>query len=667
MKTRPRTSAFSLLPLLVLLATCGGEAPGEEPGGGATRGDAQWRHYAADRASSKYSPADEIDASNVAALEVVWRWMTPDAGVETDAPFGNLKGTPLMANGVLYAVSSLNLVSALDPTTGEELWTYDPKAYELHTPTHGGFTQRGIEYWADGEEERILLVTGTQQLVSIDAKTGRPDPEFGDNGVVDMRDDVAPPGQLDRTGMNSPAIVCADTIMMGVTVDDFGLTQQMPAGDMRGYDVRTGEKKWVFHTVPEEGEPGVETWLEDSHRFSGNSNVWSWMSCDEELGYVYLPLGTPTSDYYGGHRPGDNLYAESLVALDADTGERRWHFQGVHHGIWDYDFPCAPNLVDLEIDGEIVPAIAQVSKQAFTYVLDRRTGEPLFPIEERSVAPSTVPGEVTSPTQPFPTRPPPFDRQGISEGDLIDLTPELREEALSMFRTGVGGPLFTPLIVTGAEGKVGTFQLPGVVGGANWGGAAVDPESGILFVPSQTRVYRMAVQKPTARQRSDRDYLPDLQGFAGPQGLPLVKPPWARVTAIDLARGEHLWQVPLGRGPHDHPALAGLDLPALGSWPVSGLVPGWPLVTKTLLFVLQSLRPPGDVESRELFDSGTETSDRGLLMAFDKSTGELVAELTIKKTPGGGPMTYEVGGRQFVVVPVGQRNEPQELIALALP
>ncbi len=378
----------------------------------------EWSHYAGDRASTKYSPAAQIDAGNVAKLEIAWRWTTPDRGIDTKAPFGNLKGTPLMVGGVVYAVSSLNLVSALDARTGKELWTYDPKAYLLHKPTHGGFTQRGLEHWSDGTTSRILLVTSTHQLVSLDPATGKPDPAFGEDGTVDMRPDVAEPKQLELTGMNSPPIVCADTVMMGNTGYDFPLSKAEPPGHIRGYDVRTGKKKWVFHTVPQAGEPGNETWLEDSWRYTGNTNVWSWMSCDEELGLVFLPLATPSSDYYGGHRPGDNLYAESLVALDARTGERKWHFQAVHHGLWDYDFPCAPNLVDITVDGRPVKAVAQVSKQGFTYVFERATGKPLWPIEERPVAASTVPGEWTAPTQPFPTKPPAFDRQGLVESDL---------------------------------------------------------------------------------------------------------------------------------------------------------------------------------------------------------------------------------------------------------
>ena len=476
--------------------------------------------------------------------------------------------------------------------------------------------------------------------------------------MVDMRGDIGRPDQMRHTGANSPGIVCGDTVLMGMTIMDFSLTQEMPAGHIRGYDIRTGRKKWVFHTVPQGDEPGAETWHDESWRYSGNTNVWSWMSCDDETGWVYFGTGTPTSDYYGGHRHGDNLYAESLVAVDTATGEKKWHFQAVRHGLWDYDFPCAPILLDIEVDGKPIKAVAQVSKQAFTYVFDRKTGEPVWPIEERKVPESLVPGEWTASMQPFPTKPPPFDRQGVRESDLIDFTPELNAKAKEIYReTLLGGPMFTPPTLAG-EGRRVMAQLPGQAGGANWGGAAVDPNSGVLFVPSQTRLGTMALTPPTARQPSDRDYLPAFTFPAGPEGLPLVKPPWSRLTAIDLNRGEILWQTPVGDGPRDHPALADLDLGPLGAWPLAGLGAGWPMATATLVFVVTSEQVPGNYARR-----GPST---GFLYAFDKATGEEVWRTELPDTPGGGPMTYTAAGRQFIVVPVGNRGQEHSLVAYTL-
>jgi quinoprotein glucose dehydrogenase len=425
----------------------------------------------------------------------------------------------------------------------------------------------------------------------------------------------------------------------------------MPRGDVRGYDVRSGALLWTFHTIPQDGEPGNETWQEDSWRYSGNTNVWTPMSADQDLGLAYLPLSTPTNDYYGGHRLGHNLYAESLVAVDCRSGERAWHFQAVHHGLWDYDFPAAATLVDLERDGATVQAVAQVSKQGFTYVFDRRTGEPLWPIEERAVPQSDVPGEVTSPTQPHPSKPPPFEMQGAAEENLIDWTPELRAEALEIFRRYRSGPLFSPPSVQGS------FQIPGSAGGANWGGAAFDPESGLLFVPSIT-VPTLVRSFEADPNRSDFRYLGErifsftvgfgsgeAQGLTGPRGLPLFKPPYSRVTALDLHTGTLAWQVPTGDGPRQQvAAILGRDPGPLGS-----ASRGHVLATKTLLFVT--------------FAAPDETP---ALLVLDKQTGATVTSIALPAAPSSTPVTFLDGsGRQLVVVAIA--GSPPSLLALALP
>jgi quinoprotein glucose dehydrogenase len=445
-----------------------------------------------------------------------------------------------------------------------------------------------------------------------------------------------------------------DVVVVGSIIYDNARHKQGFPGDVRGFDARSGKLLWTFHTVPKKGEVGYETWLEGSAEYSGQANVWTTMSADEELGYVYLPLSTPTNDEYGGHRPGDNLFGESVVCVEARSGRRVWHFQAVHHGLWDYDLPAAPVLADIVVEGKPIKALAQVSKQAFAYVLDRTTGAPVWPIEERPVPTSATPGERASPTQPFPTRPAPFDRQGLTEDDLIDFTPQLRAEALSVVRFFDHGPLFTPPTLRGA------IVVPGLIGGASWAGAALDPETNVLYVPSVTYPYVLRLVEP---ESGDMRYINEfLRNLNGPQGLPLTKPPYGRITAIDLDTGDHLWMVPHGSGPRDHPALKHLHLPELG-WSSRGFV----LATKTLLFAVQGphfaqvLSPRGN--SAEQFAMTREPR----LRAFDKKSGDLLFELELPANAGGSPITYEAGGRQFIVVPVGGGGIPAELIALALP
>lgn len=625
---------------------------------GATGG--QWHHYGGDHGHSRYSALDQINRANVKQLEIAWRWESVDSQLPKSAGGpGQFKVTPLLVDGVLYASTSMSQVAAIDPATGKTIWVYDPKSYERGRPTNTGFQHRGVEYWTDGKAKRIIIATGGRQLVSIDAATGKPDPAFGEGGMVDLAQGLGRKINERMYGFNSPTAVCRDTIVVGSIVFDAPTQPAMPPGHVRGYDVRTGKQKWIFHTIPQEGEFGVETWEQDSWKVAGNTNVWSTISADDELGLVYLPLSTPTNDWYGGHRHGDNLFAESLVCLDAQSGKRVWHFQAVHHGLWDYDFPCGPNLVDLTVDGQPIKAVAQVSKQGFCYVLDRKTGKPVWPIEERSVGQTRVEGEKTAATQPFPTRPPAFERQGITENDLIDFTPELRAEAIKLLAQYEYGPIFTPPIKIGENGKKGTVQMPGPAGGANWGGAAFDPQTCILYVPSMTLPFLIGLSQPD-QSRSDFKYIRTGPFVVpGPQGLPLLKPPYGRITAIDLNQGKIVWQVPHGDGPRNHPAIKHLGLGPLGAAANGVFSNGGGVLTKELLFVIQAEEDPANLALR--------MGQTGYLRAFDKTTGEMLWQQTLASTPHGTPMTYEHKGKQYIVLAVGGMGQKSEFLAFALP
>ena len=620
----------------------------------------EWPAYASDKASSKYSPLDQINKENVARLQIAWRQSSiPDEarhGSTIPAP-ARSQNTPLMVDGLLYISTGLGSIAALDATTGAVVWSADPQRGPGAEGPRGN-TTRGVAYWHD----RVIAVVGPF-LTAFEAKTGERVPAFGDAGVVDLRrgyDDRV----VDSYTWRSAPLVVNEVIVVGSFNTDFlaavqPATKQGPPGDVRGYDVRTGEQLWIFHTIPREGEFGNETWEtnpnEDraSWEYSGHTNMWSFPSGDEELGYVYLPLTTPTNDYYGGHRLGDNLFAESLVALDIETGQRMWHFQAVHHGVWDYDFPAAPTLVDVMVGGRPVKAIAQVSKQGFTYVFDRATGDPVWPIEERPVATdSDLEGEVLSPTQPFPTKPPPFDRQGVTEADLIDFTPALRAEAVDILRDYVYGPIFTPpsVIGTGPGDTRGTIELPGYTGGANWNGAAVDPDTGFLYVASTTQPIIPALVELGPDRSNLRYTRGRMRPPAGPDGLPLFKGPYGRITAIDLNRGTIAWQRPNGEGSpaiRDHPRLRDIELPLLGGGR------DFLLVTTELLFSGQ--QTPG-------------RDDTWVLAARDKASGELLAEIPLPGRAIGAPMSYEVEGRQYLALTIrGVRGGPPELVALALP
>ncbi len=623
-----------------------------------------WPHYSGDQGSTRYSPLSEINAQNFKNLKVAWRWESADKELASlpYKPF-HFRATPVVVNGIAYMSTGLSQIAAIDVATGETLWVHNPESYKRGPMTHGMYQHRGVDFWTDGVNERVFISTGGRQLVSLDAKTGEPDPHFADGGWVDLLKGLGRDVDARNIGDNKPPVVVGDTVIVGSIIMDFPTLKTNPPGHIRGYDARSGAMKWRFNTIPQEGEFGVETWENGAWQYSGNTNAWSLMTADKELGYVYLPIGTPTSDYYGGHRHGANLFAESVLCLNADTGERVWHFQAVHHGIWDYDFPCAPNLVDITVNGRKIKAVAAVSKQGFTYVFDRVTGEPVWPIEERPVnTATTVPGEKMYPTQPFPTKPPAFERQGVSEDDLIDFTPELRAEAKKIAEDYVLGPIFSPSLVKGEGGKKGMLQLPSAAGGANWPGASVDPETGWLYVQSQTDPSNMSLTQPD-QSRSDLKYmisLGDMNPPAGPQGLPLLKPPYRRITAIDLNKGDIAWQIPFGEGPRNHPAIKHLNLGPLGShFPEGVIAEGGILITKTLLIThianVDELAQP-------------RNANGSLVQAYDKKTGALVASIPVDRHLHSSPMTCSAGGKQFILIAGGGGGtEPSELLAFALP
>ena len=608
----------------------------------------EWPHYGGNLAAHRYSPLGQINRDNVASLRVEWRYSAGNFGPR---PEPKMESTPIMIGGVLYTTAGTTRnVVAIDAVTGETLWLWRPNDGERFDRAPRQSSGRGLSYWTDGAgDERLLVVTPGFYLVALDPGTGRQVPGFGENGIVDLMQGVR--GEVNdksSIGNTSPALVVGNTVVVGPAHD---VAMRPPSkanlkGDVRGYDVRTGRHLWTFHTIPEPGEPGYETWLEGSAEYTGNAGVWARMAADEELGLVYLPIEAPLSDLYGGERPGDNLYGNSLVCLDARTGEVVWYYQLIHHDIWDWDNPTAPILMDLVVDGEPIQAVAQITKQAWVYTFDRVTGEPVWPIEERPVPSSDVPGEVTAPTQPFPMKPLAFDRQGFGEDDLIDFTSALRAEALEGIKIFRTGPMYTPPSLGEApDGTRGTLLLPSPVGGANWEGGTYDPETGMLYIGSFTN--------PSVFALTAEPELSDIRFIAGGggelpwlNGLPIVKPPWGRITAIDMHTGEHAWMIPNGPTPDEvanNTALAGLDIRPTGRATRAML-----LATKTLLFGTDGW-------------GGTPT-----LRAYDKATGEEIAAIDLPGASGGLPMSYAVDGRQFIAISVaGERGA--ELVALALP
>ena len=630
----------------------------------------EWRSYGATTASTKYAPFDQIDATNFAQLEIAWTWTSADQPILDAHPeiwTMVFEGTPLQVGARLYVSTSLNQVAALDAASGKTIWTYDPGTWKSGTPANVGLVHRGVSYWEDGDDRRILFGTGDAYLIALNADTGQPIQSFGDDGRVDLTKGLRRPVARELYAVTSPPVICGDIAVVGaVVLDAFAVgrppDETMPPGDVRGFDVRTGAQKWVFETIPQEGAFGNETWEDGSWKNTGNTNVWTLMSADPELGYVYLPVSTPTNDYYGGHRPGDNLFAESLVCLDAATGERVWHFQTTHHGMWDYDLPAAPNLVDIKVGDREIKAVAQVTKQGFCFVFDRQTGEPVWPIEEKPVPQSDILGEKSSPTQPIPSKPAAFERQGLTEDDLIDFTPTLRQMAKTIAADYSYGPLYMAQTVESMN-KKGTILVPGIIGGASWAGAAVNPHKGIIYIPSYTFSAVLTLTEaagPNApfRYTGGVEFGPD-----GPRGLPLLKPPYGRITAIDLNTGEHRWQVPVGEGPRDHPSLAHLDLPPLG-WAQRN----FPIITESLLFA--ATQAQWDVVNNSPRGNAVEVKtnpNAPYLWAFDPDDGALMGKVELPRNASGQPITYMAGGKQYIAIPTGGADQPAELVALSLP
>jgi quinoprotein glucose dehydrogenase len=648
---------------------------------------AEWRSYGGDLGHMRYSPAAQIDASNFNSLELAWRFKTDSLGPRPEYQF---ESTPLMVNGKLYSTAgSRRAVVALDAATGELVWMHSENEGARGAAAPRQLSGRGLAYWSDAKDERILYVTPGYRLIALDARTGAPVRTFGTDGVVDLKLDDDQPMDLitGEIGLHSTPTVANDVVIIGAAHKTGGnpKSRRNEKGYVRGFDVRTGKRLWIFHTIPQPGEFGNDTWEKDSWAYTGNTGVWGQISADEELGLAYLPVELPTGDYYGGHRPGNGLFGESVVAVDLRTGKRRWHYQLVHHGIWDMDIPCAPILVNLTLNGRLVKALAQPTKQAFLYVFNRETGEPIWPIEERAVAKGDVPGEWYAPTQPFPSKPPAYDRQGVSVDDLIDFTPALRAEALKTVERYRIGPIFTPPVVSKLEGPLGTLTSGFAT---NWPGGSYDPDTHIAYIYSQSGASPLALV-PSPADLSDMDFIQGsaLTGArrtggsgssagggrtgepaaapAAPvggeggggltvQGLPLLKPPYARISAIDLNKGAILWHIAHGETPdniRNHPALKGLTIPRTGR---PGLI--GPLVTKTLLIAGE-----GGVFR-------TPSGQRGaMLRAYDKTSGKEVGAVYMPAPESGSPMTYVLNGKQYIVIAVSGGNYSGELLAFRLP
>jgi glucose dehydrogenase len=682
----PRHYVHSILALILASASTA------VVGGQVGTVNGEWPTYAGDTGSTRYAPLDQINGANFSTLEVAWRFKTDALGPR---PEFKLEATPLMVKGVVYSTAGTRrAVVALDAASGEMLWMHAEREGARGQAAPRQLSGRGLAYWSDGREERILYVTPGYRLIALDAKTGAPVPTFGKDGTVDLMLEMDQPidplsGEI---GLHSTPVVARDVVIVGAAHKSGGVptSRANVKGYVRGFDVRTGKRLWIFHTIPSPGEFGNDTWERDSWAYTGNTGVWGQISVDEELGMVYLPVELSTGDYYGGHRPGANLFSESVVAVDLRTGQRKWHYQLVHHGIWDFDIPCAPILVDITVNGRPIKALAQPTKQSWLYVFDRVTGQPVWPIEERPVPKGDVPGEWYSPTQPHPTKPPAYERQGVTIDDLIDFTPELRAEAVTLVSKYKIGPIFTPPVVSKVDGPLATLMQAFAT---NWEGGSYDPETHKLYVFSSGGILALGLVPPadkrdlnyvqglattgmrtsggsgsnvlSAAERSEPPPPPVPGGSANAaadvgggglnvRGLPLTKPPYGRITAIDMDKGEIAWQTAHGETAdnlRNHPALKGLNIPRTGRAGQIGT-----LVTKTLVIA---------------GDAGVATQPSGargaMLRAYEKATGREVGSVFMPAPQTGGPMTYMWNGHQYIIVAISGGSYSGEFVAFRLP
>jgi quinoprotein glucose dehydrogenase len=615
----------------------------------------EWRYLNGDPLATRYSPLDQIDRDNFKDLKMAWRWKpaigpapsslggTAQSNGDPTLAIYRSEATPIMAGGILYeSIGGQRDVAAIDAATGKQIWLWegiDEHGRDRKAPRRNA--GRGVAYWTDGKEERIFVVTTGFYLVALDAKTGVPVKSFGAGGAVDLMKELHVDfDHVTRIGNSSPPMVYHNTVIVPPALEEGFLPSSMrnTPGYVMAFDAHTGRQKWVFHTIPKDGEFGAETWEGKSNEYTGNTGVWAPISVDPELGRAYLPVETPTDDYYGGHRLGSGLFANSVVCVDLETGKRIWHFQITHHDIWNYDLPSAPALVNMMVGGRSVKALVQLTKQGYAYVLDRVTGQPVWPIEERAVPASDVPGEHAWPTQPHPTKPAPYDYQGYVENDLIDFTPELRADALKLAKRYRLGPLFTP------PSERGTWYNPGGTGGSLWQSGAFDPDTGYFYIPSKAGPGITSVRK---------DPKSDLRFSRGPgadltiQGLPILKPPYSRITALDLNTGEFAWVVPLGTTPlsvSQNPVLQGVTLPNTGGIGLQATL----LVTKTLLI------------------AGEGWGGAPIVRAYDKKSGAVLGVVKLPGQMGSMPMTYMVNGKQYIAFTVGTPTEPAQVVALTL-